>query len=259
VGFTNTSTGNYSTALWNFGDGITSTIFSPNHIYSLSGFYTVTLTVSGSGGTDILTQTNAITVSTDFFHLLFRDNFDLGADPIWTNHAGIWNAQQGEYRQTNLQASDAFSWVRDRTCQESSASVRMKLNSSPGTDSMAYASGLVLRFQDIQNLYLADLTAVANQARIYRRNNNVWTQLAAVPFSVQKDNWYDVQFTAMGSQLTLIVNGIPTAQAVDSTLTRGLAGLRSDNSLVSFDNYQLLCYDPRNQTFLPLTLNQIAP
>jgi PKD repeat protein len=63
VTFTNTSTGDYATSLWDFGDGITSVLTSPTHTYSLPGVYTVTLTISGPGGTDTLPRTNYITVT----------------------------------------------------------------------------------------------------------------------------------------------------------------------------------------------------
>ncbi len=63
VTFTNTSTGDYVTSLWNFGDGIISALTNPTHVYSIPGVYTVTLTVSGPGGTDTLTRTNYITVT----------------------------------------------------------------------------------------------------------------------------------------------------------------------------------------------------
>jgi PKD repeat protein len=52
VAFVNTSTGDYDTNLWDFGDGITSTQESPTHIYTRPGAYDVSLTVSGLGGTD---------------------------------------------------------------------------------------------------------------------------------------------------------------------------------------------------------------
>jgi PKD repeat protein len=62
VTFTNTSTGDYANSLWSFGDGSTSALTSPAHMYSLPGVYTVTLMVSGPGGTDTLTRANYITV-----------------------------------------------------------------------------------------------------------------------------------------------------------------------------------------------------
>ena len=44
------------TYLWDFGDGGTSTQFSPSYIYYNPGVYTVTLTVNGDGGQDVQTQ-----------------------------------------------------------------------------------------------------------------------------------------------------------------------------------------------------------
>jgi len=62
VVFTNTTTGDYDTCTWDFGDGATSnTCDNPTHEYASDGAYTVTLTVSGLGGTDILTRPNYIT------------------------------------------------------------------------------------------------------------------------------------------------------------------------------------------------------
>ncbi|RLC86129.1 MAG: hypothetical protein DRI79_10450 [Chloroflexi bacterium] len=62
VVFTNTSTGDYTTSLWDFGDGVTSTLESPTHTYTTPGVYTITLTVGGPGGEDTETRTDYITV-----------------------------------------------------------------------------------------------------------------------------------------------------------------------------------------------------
>ncbi len=61
--FTNTSSGDYTTSLWDFGDAFTSAQHSPTHTYTTVGAYTVTLTVSGLGGTDTLTRANHIVVT----------------------------------------------------------------------------------------------------------------------------------------------------------------------------------------------------
>lgn len=63
VGFSNASTGNVSTYAWNFGDGSTSSTASPSHVYSTAGTYTVSLTVSGPGGTNTKTSAGFITVT----------------------------------------------------------------------------------------------------------------------------------------------------------------------------------------------------
>jgi PKD repeat protein len=64
VVFTNTSTGDFDVSLWEFGDGGTSSVENPSHIFELPGVYTVTLTVSGPGGQSILVRANYIVVST---------------------------------------------------------------------------------------------------------------------------------------------------------------------------------------------------
>jgi len=53
VTFTNTSTGVIATYFWQFGDGYTSTQTSPTHQYQSHGDYTVRLTATGAGGSDI--------------------------------------------------------------------------------------------------------------------------------------------------------------------------------------------------------------
>jgi PKD repeat protein len=61
VAFANVSTGDYSVCLWDFGDSTTTTEMHPWHQYAHPGAYTVTLTVSGPGGMDTVTQADCIT------------------------------------------------------------------------------------------------------------------------------------------------------------------------------------------------------
>jgi PKD repeat protein len=58
-----TSTGEVTERLWNFGDGKTGSALNPLHTYGEPGTYTVNLTVSGPGGTDTKTVSNAVTVT----------------------------------------------------------------------------------------------------------------------------------------------------------------------------------------------------
>jgi len=63
VAFTNQSTGTINTFAWNFGDGGTSALASPSHTYTTAGTFTVSLTVTGPGGTNTRTAANLITVN----------------------------------------------------------------------------------------------------------------------------------------------------------------------------------------------------
>ncbi|MES1214085.1 MAG: PKD domain-containing protein, partial [Bacteroidota bacterium] len=63
VSFTNTSTGpGVLSYLWNFGDGTTSTLANPTHIYTTSGSYTTTLTVNSSSGCGNSVQNSPISI-----------------------------------------------------------------------------------------------------------------------------------------------------------------------------------------------------
>lgn len=62
VSFTSQSTGSITSHAWDFGDGGTSTLSSPNHTYAFAGTYTVSLTETGPGGSSTRTRTGYITV-----------------------------------------------------------------------------------------------------------------------------------------------------------------------------------------------------
>jgi PKD repeat protein len=72
VQFTDNSSGHIESRLWNFGDGTNSTEQNPTHTYMHRnvGNFTVSLTVTGIGGTDTETKTNYI---------------QLNAPPIYVN------------------------------------------------------------------------------------------------------------------------------------------------------------------------------
>jgi PKD repeat protein len=68
VQFTDSSAGNPTAWLWDFGDGVTDTVQNPLHRYTVSGTYTVTLTVTANGVSDSTTKANYITVNSVIPH-----------------------------------------------------------------------------------------------------------------------------------------------------------------------------------------------
>ncbi len=73
VQFTDASEGAFSNWFWVFGDGNSSTLQNPNHIYALPGSYTVSLSVSGMGGTDTLIRNSYITVTKPLISITATD------------------------------------------------------------------------------------------------------------------------------------------------------------------------------------------
>ncbi|MGD9972821.1 MAG: PKD domain-containing protein [Desulfatirhabdiaceae bacterium] len=63
VQFTDQSTGDITSWQWNFGDGETGNVQNPAHRYNSGGSYTVSLTVTGPGGSDEKIRVDCIVVS----------------------------------------------------------------------------------------------------------------------------------------------------------------------------------------------------
>ncbi|MCF6147445.1 MAG: PQQ-binding-like beta-propeller repeat protein [Candidatus Kuenenia sp.] len=63
VKFTDTSAGEISSWLWDFGDGVTDTTQNPTHTYNEAGTFTVSLTVVGTEGSNTKTVDNFISVT----------------------------------------------------------------------------------------------------------------------------------------------------------------------------------------------------
>ena len=109
VSFSNQSTGEIESYYWDFGDDDWSKMENPRHTYTEGGYYSVSLTVSGPGGTVTYTKNNCIQVEyaqlaelTDWrvetgpnsvtmyarFHITGYENTDFAMGGYWFRHIG---------------------------------------------------------------------------------------------------------------------------------------------------------------------------
>ncbi len=90
VDFTDASTGSITGYEWDFdNDGtIDSTLQSPSHTYAANGIYTVNLTVTGPGGSDVELKTSYITVST-----VVTQSFTIVGTFSWTPPPGVTSVE----------------------------------------------------------------------------------------------------------------------------------------------------------------------
>lgn len=83
--FTDTSTNSPTSWLWNFGDGTTSTVENPTHVYIAPGTYTVSLTATNAFGSDTNTKTAYVTVTSQQGSApiaSFTSNVTSGPEPL---------------------------------------------------------------------------------------------------------------------------------------------------------------------------------
>ncbi len=111
VAFTDLSTGGPATGYsWNFGDGGSSVLASPSHVYATAGVYTVALTVTGPGGLDVESKLEYITVTPPAPVASFTGGPLTGDAPLTvafsdstTGATSGWSWSFGDFGTSNLQ------------------------------------------------------------------------------------------------------------------------------------------------------------
>jgi PKD repeat protein len=89
VNFTDQSTGLISNWSWDFGDTQASTEQNPTHVYATAGSYTVTLTVTGPGGSDGEVKTDYIAVFDNTPVADFTSDVTTGESPLTVAFADL--------------------------------------------------------------------------------------------------------------------------------------------------------------------------
>lgn len=150
------STGTISTYAWTFGDGGTSTSANPTHNYAAAGTYSVSLTVTGPGGSNTLTRTAYVSASA------FVPPLDA---PAWLSApVGQWSAISGAAAPGGVGAN--FSGVAWRIEPN-----RMEvLSALPG----GHASGAYVASNPVYSLRL-DVDAPAWVTRRAASNSSGWS------------------------------------------------------------------------------------
>jgi len=103
VSFTDTSTGNITGRIWDFGDGEISTEINPVHMYDVPGTYTVVLTGKGPGGSDRAETLITVTQPVQPILASFTSDLNEGPAPLTvsftdtsTGEIQAWNWDFGD-------------------------------------------------------------------------------------------------------------------------------------------------------------------
>lgn len=101
------------------------------------------------------------------------------------------------------------------------------------------AGGIVLRYRDPGNYYVARVNAAEGDLRIFRVANGIRRTLPGGIVKAPTDDgaWHTLEFRIQGSVLTATLDGAHTATAYDSYFLKGRAGLwTKSDSLTEFDD-----------------------
>ena len=131
VVFANTTAGQVTSWIWSFGDGGTSSLWSPTHRYLQPGTYYVALTAVGPGGTRTLTSSTPITVSTSGganASLVAAYGFDEGTGSSVTDLSGKGNV--GTLAGTTWSSTGRFG----KSLSFNGSSSRVTIKDSPSLD-----------------------------------------------------------------------------------------------------------------------------
>jgi hypothetical protein len=162
----------------------------------------------------------------------FQDNI---ANNWLSTPGNAWSIVAGSnsrvYRQSNT-AAESISVRSNADWTNQSIDAYIKPTAVSGSDRWF---GLFARQSDANNYYYVTVRT-SNVVQIKKMVNGTFTTLASVPFNVTLNRTYNLRFEAVGTWLRVYADGVLIAQTRDSSLTHGLAGLRTYRVAADFDN-----------------------
>lgn len=237
--FTDNSKGTVETWSWKFINSTdstatisTSNIQNPEKIFSKPGTYTVSLTVTGPGGSDIVTKTNYISVSNS---LLSQDIGNVGSE-------GSASFTNGTY---TLQGSGADIWSTSDSFHfayqqlDGDCTIVARVTSITNTNSWAKAGVMIRESLDANSKHAMVLLRPGGGTGFARRTttggHSSWTKGTATTFPhwvklVRAGNRFTAYQSANGSTWIQIGS---TSITMATSMYVGLAVTSHDNSVLN--------------------------
>jgi hypothetical protein len=187
------------------------------------------------------TLTNATTM---------QDDFQDGNASDWTPVAGgsftvATTGASRVYRQSNTVSKATSLWNNtDRKNQTIEADIKPTQYASTAGDKWF---GLAARYTDANNHYYATLRN-DNTVLLRKMVNGAFTTLGSASLPIALNRSYRVRLEAIGTHIRLFVDNALLAEASDSALTHGQAGVMMYKTQADYDNV-LVSSNPRTLLF----------
>lgn len=241
VQFSNQSTGDITTWLWDFGDGTTSLEKQPTHTYTEPGVYSVLLEARGPLGEDQDRKPSYVVVIPPTGAGLLNESFSVPLSSDWQvvdegewEGPSLWSAHSGRL----IQTSNIWSPPADRGSLPKPGTYLWYRPGLAWTDYQIHTTlrsddddtlGIMFRYKDSDNYYRFSWDQERNSRRLIKKVNGQFTLLAEESVRYERGQDYAVDLFVYGSTLDIRVNGQPLFDHVvtDSDLTVGSVGLYS--------------------------------
>ena len=216
--------------LWDFGDGHHAMDAATTHAYWGSGTYTATLTVSDGFASSVASVKVSVSPLSGG-PITFTDDFNRADSSSLGNG---WAEAQGDLTISTNQVTNAAMKGAHMAIQPSvigtAETVAADFTSVDNQSKPHF--GLLLRYQDSQNYYVAyrfastSTSSSSNGVRLSKIVNGVETVLAQAKYPAPiLDTPFRLQATASGQTLTFSVDGAQQLSVTDPTLAIGAVGV----------------------------------
>ncbi len=230
VSFTDLTTNAPTAWSWNFGDGGTSTLQNPSHVYTTAGSYAVTLTASNACGPNTMTKPGYITVTAP--PQTCDDFADLDISN-WLDNRGTWTATGG-YMNGNSNTSESRRTSPFGTFSTATIDCDVRMN----TGQSQRKARILWAYVDGSNYRFAEGDDIGNVWRLYLRNGGGNTQVGSWAATINTAQWYHMKVSiASNGSATLSVGGVTIGSYAYGTSVTGKVGCGYNRSNSDFDNF----------------------
>jgi len=116
--------------------------------------------------------------------------------------------------------------------------LEVKLEAIAGT--LDQGGGLVWRYQDADDYYVARVNPLERNFRVYRVVKGSRTQLQSATVSMERGTWHTMRVTAKGDRMECYFDGKRYLDARDRTFARGKIGLWTKaDAVTAFDDLRV--------------------
>ncbi len=196
VQFTDLSTGSPTSWFWDFGDGSGLFVQNPEHTYTTTGTFTVSLTASKTGSTDTETKVGYINVIPAGIHTIYL-NSDKEGDLLQNGYfqfrvTGSWSSIRVGGPTTNLAVGDTVRLTINTGTQGDIYTSTTSISSFSFDDVSFTLNGVYQGRGKINSIWISGYDSVESTLTLRTNSANEWTNMVVDGDQIINGNYPDI-------------------------------------------------------------------